>query len=163
MKTNKTIEQLFKDEQSTVVVPSRAEFHDIIESVTNPLLDRNTNQKGTLSPFGIFILMSKNKLILASSVALLAIIVIIPTIRHGYVKNQPQPLSDVTITESTPSTPSTITAGNTITQSANGSVSEDITADIVADLNQEDLLIQQEFTAEAIITDDSALLDDINT
>ncbi len=160
MKTNKTIEQLFKDEQSTVVVPSRAEFHDIIESVTNPLLDRNTNQKGTLSPFGIFILMSKNKLILASSVALLAIIVIIPTIRHGYVKNQPQPLSEVTITESTPST---ITAGNTITQSANGSVSEDITADIVADLNQEDLLIQQEFTAEAIITDDSALLDDINT
>lgn len=104
--------------------------------------------------------MSKNKLILASSVALLAIIVIIPTIRHGYVKNQPQPLSEVTITESTPST---ITAGNTITQSANGSVSEDITADIVADLNQEDLLIQQEFTAEAIITDDSALLDDINT
>jgi hypothetical protein len=160
MKTNKTIEQLFKDEQSTIVVPSRAEFRGIIDSVTNPLLDRNTHQKGTLSPFGIFILMSKNKLILASSVALLAIIVIIPTIRHGYVKNQPQPLSEVTITESTPST---ITAGNTITQSANGSVSEDITADIVADLNQEDLLIQQEFTAEAIITDDSALLDDINT
>jgi hypothetical protein len=160
MKTNKTIEQLFKDEQSTVVVPSRAEFHDIIESVTNPLLDRNTNQKGTLSPFGIFILMSKNKLILASSVALLAIIVIIPTIRHGYVKNQPQPISDITITEKNPST---VTAGSTITQSANGSVSEDITADIVADLNQEDLLIQQEFIAEAITTDDSALLDDINT
>lgn len=29
MKTNKTIEQLFKDEQSTIVVPSRAEFRGI--------------------------------------------------------------------------------------------------------------------------------------
>lgn len=160
MKTNKTIEQLFKDEQSAIVVPSRAEFRGIIDSVTNPLSDRNTHQKGTLSPFGIFILMSKNKLILASSVALLAIIVIIPTIRHGYVKNQQQPLSEVTITDATSST---VTAGSTITQSANGSVSEDISADIVADLNQEDLLIQQEFAAEATTTDDSALLDDINS
>ncbi len=160
MKTNKTIEQLFKDEQSNVVVPSRAEFRGIIESVTNPLADRNTHQKGTVSPFGIFILMSKNKLILAGSVALLAIIVIIPTIRHGYVKNQPQPLPEVTFTETNPST---VIAGNTITQAANGSVSEDVAADIVADLNQEDALIQQEFAAEATTTDDSALLDDITS
>lgn len=160
MKTNKTIEQLFKEEQSAVVVPSRAEFRDIIESVTNPLLDRNTTQKGTVSPFGIIIRMSKNKLILAGSVALLAIIVIVPSVYHSRLTTTS--VSEKGVQISTP-TESTVSATASISESAQGSVSEDIAADIVADLNQEDALLQQEFTTEATTTDDSVLLDDINS
>ncbi len=158
MKTNKTIDQLFKEEQSKVAIPTHEEFRILINQVTKQENYRNSTQKGTVSPFGIFIRMSKNKLILAGSLALLAIIVIIPSVYHE--KN----ITQVDSIVSTGAGSEIIAqAAISIGKSAQGSPVEDIAADIIADLNEENLLIEQEFNSEVIITDEGALFDDITT
>lgn len=134
----KTIEQLLSTERDTITAPSRNEFRDLLQRVTNHSPMRNTIQKGVKSPFGMFLHMARNKLVIAGSLALLAVIIIIPTVKHR---------SENALTSSSASVSSDAQAG-IIVQTAQGTVTEDIISDILQEFNTENSIISGELSAD---------------
>lgn len=140
------IEKLLNQSRTDIMVPSRAEFGSLINHVTNESLNRNTQQKGILSPFITIMNFTKNKLIIAGSVALLAIIIIVPTVRHQRMVAPNEPMvtqqeSDVSFDKQSAE----------VIQESKGIVSEDFVADMMNEFSAEDAITAQE------LADDGAL------
>lgn len=136
MKTPNTINELFKKERDSITVPSRAEFRGILECVTKNVSKRNTGEEARRS---LFLLSKKPALILVA----LCVIVFIVIPKKPFIHN------------AIPALQST---------SAESSVSVEtdaIIADIMIDLNEENALLQNEFSAEKEVGDDSDILDTI--
>ncbi len=148
--TNKkiTIERLLSQSRDRVEIPSRTEFSSLMNNVTHESINRNTPQKGIKSPFIIIMNITKNKLVLAGSVALLAIIVIIPTVRHQRIVATP--MQNVGQEAFMPTDEQSVA----VIQESKGAVSEDIVADIMKEFNEEDAVTQQELADDGYIESD---------
>jgi len=146
--SSKKIETLLQQSRSSIEIPSRAEFGILMKNVTNQSVNRKTLQKGIKSPFILFMNVTKNKLVLAGSVALLAIIVIIPSVRHQRVDTVLTPASNQEMAMPTDE------QSVIIMQESKGSISEDIIADIMNEFDQEDMLIAQELADDGYVQND---------
>lgn len=141
------IEKLIIQSRDTIEIPSRAEFSSLMSNVTKKSFNRNTLQKGIKSPFITIMNITKNRLIVAGSVALLAIIVIIPTVRHQRMVIVPEQ----NIQQETMSLDDQSAA---LIQESKGTVSEDVIADIMAEFSQEDAIIAQELSEDGYVEED---------
>ncbi|HQV64917.1 MAG TPA: hypothetical protein PKZ56_01670 [Candidatus Paceibacterota bacterium] len=146
--SSKKIETLLQQSRSGIEIPSRAEFNMLMKNVTNQSINRKILQKGIKSPFILFMNVTKNKLVLAGSVALLAIIVIIPSVRHQRVDTVLTPASNQEMAMPTDE------QSVIIMQESKGSISEDIIADIMNEFDQEDMLIAQELADDGYVQND---------
>jgi hypothetical protein len=146
--SSKKIETLLQQSRSGIEIPSRTEFSILMKNVTNQSVNRKTLQKGIKSPFILFMNVTKNKLVLAGSVALLAIIVIIPNVRHQRVDTVLTPASNQEMAMPTDE------QSVVIMQESKGSISEDIIADIMNEFDQEDMLIAQELADDGYVQND---------
>jgi hypothetical protein len=146
-KSPKQLNTLIEEERKITVVPSRAEFRSILERVTKNDTTRNTDQKGATSPFGFFLMITKNKLVMASSIAFLAIIVIVPTVRHASHAPAVEQKRVQTLDLSSDA------QAQSIKQSSVGTVSQDIVSAILTDFAEEDALAQQEYAEDASVDD----------
>ena len=146
--SSKKIETLLQQSRSGIEIPSRAEFNMLMKNVTNQSINRKILQKGIKSPFILFMNVTKNKLVLAGSVALLAIIVIIPSVRHQRVDTVLTPVSNQEMAMPTDE------QSVVIMQESKGSISEDIIADIMNEFDQEDMLIAQELADDGYVQND---------
>jgi hypothetical protein len=146
--SSKKIETLLQQSRSSIEIPSRTEFNILMNTVTNQSLDRKITHKGIKSPFILFMNITKNKLVLAGSAALLAIIVIIPSVRHQRVDTVLTPVSNQEMAMPTDE------QSVVIMQESKGSISEDIIADIMNEFDQEDMLIAQELADDGYVQND---------
>jgi len=146
--SSKKIETLLQQSRSGIEIPSRAEFNMLMKNVTNQSINRKILQKGIKSPFILFMNVTKNKLVLAGSAALLAIIVIIPSVRHQRVDTVLTPVSNQEMAMPTDE------QSVVIMQESKGSISEDIIADIMNEFDQEDMLIAQELADDGYVQND---------
>ncbi len=147
MNNKPTIERLLQQSRDIIEIPSRTEFRDMMKSVTNVSYQRNTQQKGIQSPFVTIMNFTKNKLIIAGSVALLAIIIIVPTVRHQrMIATSTQLVQQETIITDEQSV--------VLMQESKGTISEDIIADIMTEFNQEDAVTTQELADDEYIESD---------
>lgn len=143
MKTNTTLKKIFQQERDSITVPSRSEFRNLLDHVTKKTYDRNTQQKGTKSPFGMLLKIPRNSIV-ASMIALVVIVIVMIPRKSLIMQmstNKPAPIHTIQSTSEI----------DTITDS--------IISDIMNDLYAENVLIDQDLATEQSIENDNDILD----
>ena len=144
MKTPKTFNEIFQSERNSIVVPSRTEFRGILERVTKNTTERNIRENTTISLFGSSRQLSKKTMLVFATVLIIVIIII------------PKKLFVGTVSRGTEYVPTHNTSQVATTVSTE---MDEIIADIMNDINAENMLLEQELAVEQVIADDSDILD----